>query len=106
MTDTRRILVMFDLPVKTRTKRRNAARFRRFLLKDGYDMLQFSVYVRIVSGPDAAEKHFRRLHANLPPEGSVRCLQLSERQFSAMHLMLGSHTRQEQKVGKNRMLLF
>lgn len=43
-----RIIVFFDLPVTTKAKRRAASQFRQFLLKDGYQMLQLSVYTRIV----------------------------------------------------------
>ena len=51
-----RMLVFFDLPVVTKTHRRAYTVFRRFLLNDGYDMIQFSVYGRILNGNDAAEK--------------------------------------------------
>lgn len=50
-----RILVLFDIPVKTKYQRHVASRFRHFLLKDGYYMLQYSVYARICNGPDAVE---------------------------------------------------
>ena len=45
-----RMLVFFDLPVVTKTHRRAYTVFRRFLLNDGYDMIQFSVYGRILNG--------------------------------------------------------
>ena len=45
-----KIIVFFDLPVTTAAKRKAANQFRQFLLKDGYQMLQFSVYSRIVKG--------------------------------------------------------
>ena len=69
-----RIIVFFDLPVTTVSKRKAANQFRHFLLKDGYQMLQLSVYSRIVKGRDALQKHHNRLCANLPQEGSIRCL--------------------------------
>ena len=61
-----RILVFFDLPVKTKTQRREATRFRNFLLTDGYHMLQYSVYARVCNGIDAVEKHRQRVKQNLP----------------------------------------
>lgn len=61
-----RIIVFFDLPVTTVAKRKAANQFRHFLLKDGYQMLQLSVYSRIVKGRDALQKHHNRLCANLP----------------------------------------
>jgi len=101
-----RLLVFFDLPVTTREKRRAYTVFRRFLIQDGYDMLQWSVYGRMVNGMDAAEKHLKRLANNLPGEGSIRCLQVSEKQFASMKLLVGTKNYQEKKVNANQMLLF
>ena len=75
-----RIIVFFDLPVTTAAKRKAANQFRQFLLKDGYQMLQLSVYSRIVKGRDSLQKHHNRLCANLPQEGSIRCLEVTEKQ--------------------------
>ena len=101
-----RLLVFFDLPVTTREAKREYVKFRRFLLKDGYDMLQWSVYGRISGGADAVEKHVNRLKNNLPPAGSVRCLPVSEKQFARMLFMIGPKKKQETKVTADQMLLF
>lgn len=69
-------------------------------------MLQWSVYGRMVNGLDGAEKHLKRLEENLPPEGSVRCLQITEKQFANMHLLLGTRSFQEKTVNAAQMLLF
>lgn len=61
-----RLFVMFDLPVRTASERKEAARFRKFLLNDGYYMLQYSIYVRICNGMESADKHEQRLKNNLP----------------------------------------
>ncbi len=101
-----RLLVFFDLPMVTPEEKRRYVLFRRFLLKDGYDMIQWSVYGRMVNGFDAAEKHLTRLAANLPPAGSVRCLQVSEKQFASMRLLVGARSFQEKKVNAAQLLLF
>lgn len=101
-----RLLVFFDLPVTTREKRRIYTLFRRFLIQDGYDMIQWSVYGRMVNGMDDSEKHMKRLADNLPKEGSIRCLQISEKQFANMKLLVGSRNFQEKKVNADQMLLF
>lgn len=101
-----RVLVFFDLPVVSKANRRAYTLFRRFLLNDGYDMIQYSVYGRILNGRDAAEKHMMRLIANLPPEGSVRVLTVTEKQFASMKLLVGMPLFQEKAVSSNQMLLF
>ncbi len=101
-----RLLVFFDLPTTTKTHKRAYTLFRRFLIQDGYDMIQWSVYGRIINGSDAVEKHLKRLSENLPKEGSIRYLQISEKQFANMKLLVGTASFQEKKVTGKQLLLF
>ena len=108
-TETRRfmrLLVFFDLPVVTKAERRAYTLFRRFLINDGYDMIQFSVYGRILNGNDALEKHMKRLVNSLPSDGSVRCLNVTEKQFASMKMLVGLPLFQEKTLKVNQMLLF
>lgn len=98
------LFVFFDLPVGTKEQRRRANRFRNFLKDDGYMMLQFSVYARVCRGQDAIVKHVKRARNNLPKEGSIRSLQITDRQFGRMELMLGTAPKNEQ-VGPSQMVL-
>lgn len=101
-----RLLVFFDLPVTTPSDRRAYTQFRRFLLNDGYDMIQLSVYGRILNGSDAEEKHMNRLLVNLPPEGSVRVLTVTEKQYASMKLLVGQPFFQEKRVSASQLVLF
>lgn len=101
-----RMLVFFDLPVGTRADRRAYTQFRRFLLNDGFDMIQFSVYGRVLNGRDAETKHMQRLLDNLPPEGSVRVLTVTEKQFGSMKLLVGLPLFQEKTVQAQQILQF
>lgn len=101
-----RLLVFFDLPVTSKKARRAYTLFRKFLLKDGYDMLQWSVYARLVNGMDDCEKHLKRLENNIPKEGHVRCLQVTEKQYVNMKLLIGVRSFQEKKVNQSQMVLF
>lgn len=101
-----RILVLFDLPVVSKEDRRNYQRFRKFLIQDGYDMLQFSVYSRIVNGEDAVDKHLKRLEKHVPAKGSIRFLQITERQYASMKLLAGNRTLREKKLNTQLLLVF
>ena len=101
-----RMMVFFDLPTVTKAEKRAYTLFRRFLLNDGYDMIQFSVYGRILNGSDAQEKHLKRLVANLPPEGSVRVLTVTEKQFAGMAMLVGLPLFQEKRVNASQIVLF
>lgn len=101
-----RLIVFFDLPMVTKTEKRAYVQFRRFLLNDGYDMIQWSVYGRLLNGSDNQDKHLRRLVDNLPPAGSVRCMTVTEKQFAGIRLLVGMPLFQEKKVTASQMLLF
>lgn len=87
-----RVLVMFDLPVTTEKDRKEYTRFRKHLISDGFSMLQFSIYCRITRNHDDAKKHIQRLKFNLPPEGSVRVMSITEKQYSSMQILVGEKT--------------
>lgn len=101
-----RLLVLFDLPVKRKKDRQIYARFRKFLIRDGYDMIQFSVYARICNGQEALEKHVKRLKQNAPPRGSVRYLQLTEKQFTDMKVLTGEKKPKEDPRFVRQLTLF
>ena len=75
------LYVMFDLPVETKRQRRRAAQFRKNLLKDGFGMHQFSVYIRHCASYGAAEVHIERVRNLVPDEGSVSILKVTDKQF-------------------------
>lgn len=88
-------MVFFDIPVKTKPQQRIANGFRQFLIKDGYHMVQYSVYARVCNGSDAVEKHKIRLKGNLPKNGSVRLLILTEKQYESMEILVGELQEEE-----------
>lgn len=99
------MFVLFDLPVGSKTERRYASKFRHFLKDDGFMMLQFSVYARVMRGEDAVEKHQQRIVNNLPPTGSVRTLTVTERQYARMKILIGEPAKNERVAPKQMILL-
>jgi len=74
-------MAIFDLPVGTDDERRMASTFRRFLLNDGYLMIQFSVYARPCISQEHVEKHAERLKISAPRSGFVKMLFFTDRQW-------------------------
>src|SRR5690625_2380649 len=106
MSRYRRLIVFFDLPVMTSNERIEYTRFRKFLLKDGYTMLQYSVYSRICNGQDNIQKHLRRIKDHIPPvEGSIRAIAITEKQYEKMEILLGEKTTEEE-MGTNKVDFF
>ena len=101
-----RLIVFFDLPVQTKVQRRAATHFRQSLLKDGYYMLQYSVYVRICNGIDAIEKHRARLRDMVPDDGSVRALVVTEKQYESIDILLGKPTVADESFQTQQLTVF
>ena len=77
-----RVLVLFDLPVLTGDQRREYARFRKFLLKSGFLMLQESVYCKLALNTTAVNGIVDQIHKNKPEEGLVQLLTVTENQYA------------------------
>ena len=84
-------MVFFDLPTGTKAERKQYAAFRKFLVKHGFSMLQFSVYERITRNHDDCEKYIGMIKNNRPPCGDVRCLTITEKQYEGIKLIIGSN---------------
>ena len=80
---------MFDLPTDTKKARKDYTYFRKNLLKDGFNMLQYSVYVRHCSSEENADVHYKRIKSFLPPDGEVRLITITDKQFSRMEAYWG-----------------
>lgn len=82
-------LVLFDLPTDTKEARKDYARFRKHLLKNGFSMMQYSVYMRHHASSENASVHVRRVKRALPPDGEVRVLQITDKQFGKIQVFFG-----------------
>lgn len=86
-----RILVMFDLPVQTSLDRKEYAKFRRYLIKSGFFMLQESVYCKISLNSGMTEAIIENIRKNKPLSGLVQVLKITEKQYSRMEYIIGKH---------------
>ena len=93
-----RMLVLFDLPTGSPKERKSYSNFRKFLIKDGYHMEQYSVYSRILLSRDSADAHLKRLKANLPLAGEVTVLTLTEKQYAGREVLVHTCTERPREV--------
>ena len=91
------LFVVFDLPVTEEEDRKNANRFRKDLLKDGFTMMQFSVYIRHCASKEAMETHMKRVERLVPPRGKVSMVSITDRQYGDIK---NFWARKEVKPGK------
>lgn len=101
-----RLIVLFDLPTSSKKHRREATKFRNHILSLGFMMLQYSIYVRVCKGQDIVDKYQNKIMQNLPSSGNVRILQITEKQYGRMQILVGKETIEEKKITKNQLLLF
>lgn len=80
------VLVLFDLPTETKADRKNYAIFRKDLIKDGFLMFQFSIYIRQCASKENAEVHMKRVKRVLPPTGEVGIFCITDKQFGDIQL--------------------
>ena len=84
-----RILIMFDLPVETAKNRSDYARFRKYLIKSGFLMMQESIYCKLASNSSVGEVLVENIRKNKPPEGLVQVLKITEKQYAKMEYVVG-----------------
>ena len=88
------LMVAFDLPVKTKDERRRATGFRNFLIDDGFQMIQYSVYARPCVTFARQETHIRRIRMSVPDEGSVRAMYITKAQWEKAFVIHGKPARE------------
>jgi len=99
------LFAMFDLPVMTKEDRKRYTDFRNVLLKLGFNMLQFSVYARYCASEEGSEIHRKQVRAKLPPQGFVRVLSVTDRQFAKMECYQGRRAKPTEDP-PDQMMLF
>jgi len=97
------IIALFDLPVVTKAERKKASKFRNYLLDLGFEMVQFSVYMKHCAGKEQAEVIQNRIKVEVPNYGNVKLLQITDKQFGAI-LHLGRHSKRS--INTDQLALF
>lgn len=83
-----RILVFFDLPTETSKDRKVYSKFRKFLIKEGFVMMQESVYVKLVLNNSVANAVREKIERNKPSKGLIQLLVITEKQFNSMEYIV------------------
>lgn len=99
-----RIIVMFDLPVTTARGRKEYARFRKYLIKSGFIMMQESIYCKLATNDTAAETIISNVRSNKPEDGLVQVLRVTEKQFSRIEFIVGESAKGV--VGSSERIVF
>jgi CRISPR-associated protein Cas2 len=83
------LFALYDLPVVTKEEKKEYARFHEALKNEGFSMLQFSVYARYCASEESSKSYRKHVRRTLPPDGEVRVLTLTDRQFEKMEVFRG-----------------
>lgn len=90
-----RLILFFDLPVTTKKDRKTYAQFRKYLIQNGYMMMQYSVYCKIFANREAAVKHVANIEKSVPKKGQIRLLLVTEKQYAKIEIITGGKSMQE-----------
>ncbi|MGL4343152.1 MAG: CRISPR-associated endonuclease Cas2 [Metamycoplasmataceae bacterium] len=85
-----RLLLLFDLPSIEIYEKKEYSSFRKYLLKNGYIMMQFSVYIKSINTSQKIEGEIKKIKKYLPNEGNVRVIQITESQYENMFILVGN----------------
>lgn len=86
------VLVFFDLPTESALERKIANQFRKKILKDGFQMFQFSIYMRHCASRENADVHINRVKKILPEKGHIGIMCITDKQFGMMEIFHGKKT--------------
>ena len=92
------VMVFFDLPTETKADRKRASQFRKDLLQDGFEMLQFSVYWRYCASKENAEVHIKRAKNALPGYGKVGILCITDKQLEKMQIFFNANVQKKKNI--------
>ncbi len=92
------MLVVFDLPVQEPLQRKRATLFRQYLLEQGYRMIQYSVYARACVSYNRMQTQMRRLKQNIPHEGHVRAVYITQAQWDKMYIAHGAPSKPTENI--------
>lgn len=94
------LLVLFDLPTETKKDKKAYALFRKNLIKDGFTMFQFSIYIRHCASMENAEVHKKRVKSFLPEFGKVGIICITDKQFGNIELFYGTKPQRPNSPGQ------
>jgi CRISPR-associated protein Cas2 len=83
------ILVFFDLPTETKADRKTYTKFRKELMKDGFTMFQFSIYIRHCSSRENRDVHVKRIKKIIPSKGNIGIMSITDKQFEMIEIFEG-----------------
>lgn len=99
------LFVFFDLPTDTKKDRKNYASFRKELKKDGFTMMQYSVYSRHCASSESADVHIKRVENIIPKKGHITIVRITDKQYGDIINYWGSNS-QPLESAPNQLELF
>lgn len=100
-----RLMCMFDLPVETEKEKRAYREFRKQLIKNGFVMMQYSVYIRTCPSREYTQRLENKIKKVVPSNGNIRLITITEKQYNDMKILVGSKSLKEAAIGSERMIV-
>lgn len=98
-----RMMLFFDLPSVSEVDKKNYLKFSKFLKNNGFIMMQFSIYTKIVMTTHNVNYYKSKVYKNAPNQGNIRILVVTEKQYNSMELVIGNKSFSEEFNDDNRM---
>ncbi len=98
-------MAVFDLPTQTKIERKRYSEFRKTLLEQGFQMMQYSVYVRHVPTQHQAESLIKRIGPLTPDQGICAFILITDKQYGMTKNFYGAHLKQSCLVKKEEQFI-
>ncbi len=95
---------MFDLPMQTDSEKKSYTKFRKQLIREGFIMVQYSIYMRVCPSRDYANRMSQRIKKITPNKGHIRLFMITEKQYEDMEIIVGEKNSTENILGSNRFI--
>ena len=92
------VLVFYDLPTETKKERKASVEFRKKMMKDGFAMFQFSIYLRHCASRENADVHIKKVKSFLPAKGHVGIMCVTDKQFGMMEIFYNKEEKEKPGV--------
>ncbi len=99
-----RAIIFFDLPTQTEKNKKDYNRFLKFLKNQGFIMMQYSIYSKVIINTSAMNKYRRKIYMNAPEEGNIRLMVVTEKQYASIEFITGKMS-YEEKLNDNRRIV-
>ncbi len=101
-----RLILLYDLPVKNEDDRKIYNYFHTNIIKLGFYMLQYSIYIKVINNDTSLKQYLYKIEKIIPKKGNIIIMKITEKQYQDMIYLRGEKNKFESIVGGKEFVIF